>query len=48
MMEFLYLAGFCATLVLVEFARREANFAEMRTHLIVSLLFLSLTLERLL
>lgn len=48
MVEFLYFAGFGATIVLAEFARREANFAEMRTHLIVSLLFLSLGFDQLL
>lgn len=45
-METLYLLGFLATLILALFARRERNYAEMRTLLITAFLFICLFAER--
>lgn len=45
-METLYFTGFVATIILALFARRERNYAEMRTLLITAFLFISLFMER--
>ena len=46
MTEGLLFGGFVASMIMAWFARLDQSAAEMRTHLILSVLFLSLFLEK--
>jgi hypothetical protein len=45
-MQYLYLGGFAASMLLAGFARSDKNYGEMRALLMTSLLFFSLWLEK--
>jgi hypothetical protein len=47
-MQYLYLGGLVATMLLAGFARHDKNYSEMRALLMTALLFLSLWLDKVL